>query len=76
MTLLGKSKRQPQGNSNSNASSQRKKFKVMGGTISATTLPKIELPAQTKGGSSSKPMVAGVKSGAGAGLLSDMRVTL
>jgi hypothetical protein len=78
MTLLGKSKRQPQGKSSTKASSQRKKFKVIGGTISATTLPKIELPAQTKGGSSSKPMVAGVKSGAGAGagVLSDMRVTL
>jgi hypothetical protein len=52
----------------------------MGGTISATTLPKIELPAHTKGGNSNKPMVAGVKSEDGAGVgvevLSDMRVTL
>jgi hypothetical protein len=52
----------------------------MGGTISATTLPKIELPAHNKGGNSNKPMVAGVKSEAGAGVgaevLSDMRVTL
>ena len=60
------------------ASSQRKKFKVMGGTISATILPKIELPAHNKGGNSNKPMVAGVKSEAGEGVevLSDMRVTL
>jgi hypothetical protein len=75
---LGNSSRQPQGKRITKASSQRKKFKVMGGTISATTLPKIELPAHNKGGNSNKPMVAGVKSGAGAGaeVLSDMRVTL
>jgi hypothetical protein len=43
--------------------------------MSATTLPKIELPAQTKGGNNNKPMVAGVNRGVGVGL-SDMRVTL
>jgi hypothetical protein len=44
--------------------------------MSATTLPKIELPAHTKGGKSNKPMVAGVSRGVGVGVLSDMRVTL
>jgi hypothetical protein len=54
----------------------------MGGTISATTRPKIELPAHNKGGNSNKPMVAGVKSedgmrvGVEVEVLSDMRVTL
>jgi hypothetical protein len=75
---LGNSNRQPQGKRITKASSQRKKFKVMGGTISATSRPKIELPAHNKGGNSNKPMVAGVKSedGMGVEVLSDMRVTL
>ena len=44
--------------------------------MSATTRPKIELPAHIKGGNTNRPMVAGVSKDAGAGVLSDMRVTL
>jgi hypothetical protein len=65
------------GSKSTRANSHLKKFKVMGGTMSATTAPSTLLPAQTSGGSSSKPAVAKSRLGlGGAEAVSDMTRTL
>ena len=59
--LPGRSTQPPSGSNSTNASSQRRKFSVSGGTRSTTNRPTTALPAHSKGGSVNRAAVAGVR---------------
>ena len=61
--LPGRSTQPPSGSNSTNASSQRRKFSVSGGTRSTTSRPTTALPAHSRGGKVNKAAVAGVRRG-------------